>query len=681
MQAIVSFLAGLTRRFRLRVLEKKVRLFRQRNGIRDRAGHGRLIEEIDAAIQRSPRDRKALLLMKSELHQGAGQFVEAFDLAHQAFRIDPAHARDVFQRVLKIVTALSNAKTGWGAVAFDEKRGHSSLQDFLRSIGPRIEAMRKAAPGDPVLRNARRSRLAQMGDLDQLVAFDERNLERRRTPEFMANLIDSCLKSYAKTKSLDPLARALDVAEVLGRRTVIQPRHVGQGLLAAAVASQNGVIGAISARRGRPPARLDALYATLPGLIACRAVEVQKPLWTMVYEGDEALKRRAVADRLASPELSILKLGDSVRAALIKASMTRHFWTPDGRREVVDTLSASLPKRGGTAPQRLARASLFAQGGHWEEAAAELRAAETERGWTPAFDVLLSGRHSFLPEALRTAPVFDEAASPFGDGAVALELHGATKGIGDGPTLLACADPKYFARFADTYLRTLRRQGCRLPVHFHIVNPTPQTFALHETLAREFGALSLSVERLEVKKTTYYACVRFLRAPAFLSMLGTDILLSDIDTRFSRDPMPFFADGRVKAADAVLRYYDKMRVTVAVDRNELCYRYPRILPWHHVNAACLLLKNTAGGRRMAELIRAEMARHLDAVMARPGSGWWADQNALLAVYLTARREHPEIRIANVEEVGMPFGAFAPAASAEAAAPLGENLAIFGGPGT
>lgn len=671
-------LRSIRRHLLFRSLDKRVVALNKGRSFRtdDRKKSADLLQTIDKAIAKNPGDAALLLLMKAEVYQTAGFYTEAFDLLYACFEKDRSEANVVARRVSRLLTVIGFNRTGWESVQFTQPERSVTRTEFLNAILPKLEALKAALPHSPVMTETLRKRLMLLGNAANLVAFDEANFARRPTTDASASLIQSLIRDFDSSRKVDSLVRAHDVVDRKPLGT-FKTNYIGAAALASAMAGQEAWKEKIlAARGGKPPKSVLDIYRSAPTLIRHRAILSQKKLWNFVYDGDEALKRMVVRDMARSPEVSYLRSGKVARDTLTRSAMTKEYWDQTQRQELVSLIGERMPKRALTAQQFLTQASWLAQAGEWEGAAQAFERAERARGWTPTLDVAFSGRRSFLPVALVRSPEFDEAAFPYNDAAVQLTMVTAPA-TQPQRVLLACSDPRYFARYAETYVQSVRKSGSEVPIHFHVINPTDDTLRRHAALNARFGSLSLSTERLEVEKTTYYACVRFFRAPSFLRMLGCDILLTDIDVTYPRDPEPFLRDARVLEADAVMRFYDKVRVARSTVRGDLVYRYPRILPWSHVNAACLVLRNNPNGLAFADVVRAEMARHFEELMKHPGSGWWADQNALLAAYRTVRRDRPDIVVANVEDIGMPFGAFASSEDLSMYPAVGYNKAVFG----
>lgn len=650
----------------------KTKNFRVDNNVNVRL----VIKSLDTAIARNPSEKSLLLLMRGDALQTGNFFTEAFDAYYERFRIDPPSAQVVALKIHKLLIALSATKLGWESVRFYSVDRTETKAEFLSRILPLLQSLRDKLPRPDLLNESFRKRFFLLGDVAGCLSFDEANYAQRASADFAANLLETSLLQFDRRENNEHLIRATNiVTSRLTKRANV--KYASFALLTSAtIHSRRHETSAAQPFAGLPCPGVVEIYQGLPPTIARRAAFKQRSLWHSVFEGDEELKQSAVRGMARTLDRPLFDASTAARNLLTRASMTKGFWEEGGRGDLRDVIEKSMPSRALTAQQHVTRAAWFAQAGHFEDAATSYRRAERAIGWSASLDTSLSGRRSFIPQALLSAAKYDETGWVYNDHAVDMRLLATPTG-GSGAVLVTCCDAKYFARYAATYSESVRRTGSDSRIHFHIVNPTDDSINRFSKLQKKFGGLSLSAETVEVEKTAYFACVRFLRAPSFLRLLESDILMTDIDVTYPRDPQLFLTDPRVLEADAVMRLYDKVRVSMTAHGGDLVYRYPRILPWSHVNAACLVLRNTPNGIAFAEVVRAEMARHFTELMKHAGSGWWADQNALLAAYRTIRRDWPQISIANVEDIGMPFGAFASGENLGIYPSVGFNQAIFG----
>ena len=673
-----SYLISFNRRMSFGKLDKqisnlvKTKNFRVDNDVKVRL----VISSLDFAIEHNPSKKPLLLLMKGDAFQAGNYFTEAFDAYYERFVIDPSAAQVVALKIQKSLIALSSIKLGWESVRFHSLERTETKAEFLTRILPLLQSLRDKLPRPDLLNESFRKRFLLLGDIAGCLSFDEARYSQKASADFAANLLETSLLQFNRREKNEHLIRATDIVTSHPTKRA-NVRYASFALVTSAtVHSRQHQAPATQQTMGLPCPGVVEVYRGFPPSIARRAAFKQRRLWHSIFDGDEELKQSAVRDAAMALDRPLLDASTATRNLITRASMTKGFWKAGSRGELHDVIGERIPRRALTAQQHVTRAAWFAQAGRFEDAATSYRRAERAIGWSASLDTSLSGRRSFIPQALISSAKYDEMGWIFNDQAVDMRLLVAPAGR-PGAALVTCCDSRYFARYAATYAESVRRTGSDSRIHFHIVNPTDDSVSRFNKLQKKYAGLSLSAETVVVEKTAYFACVRFLRAPTFLRLLESDILLTDIDVTYPRDPLLFLTDPRVLEADAVMRLYDKVRVAMTAHGGDLVYRYPRILPWSHVNAACLVLRNTSNGITFAEVVRAEMARHFTELMKHPGSGWWADQNALLAAYRTVRRDWPQITIANVEDIGMPFGAFASGGDLSIYPSIGFNQAVFG----
>lgn len=87
--------------------------------------------------------------------------------------------------------------------------------------------------------------------------------------------------------------------------------------------------------------------------------------------------------------------------------------------------------------------------------------------------------------------------------------------LGSGPVIVVSCDDVYFRRFAGDLLASVEANG-GMPVHLHLIDPSAETLAAAEGW-RDRLPLGVSLERPDFtgwddhRRTTYYACIRFVR--------------------------------------------------------------------------------------------------------------------------------------------------------------------------
>jgi hypothetical protein len=375
-----------------------------------------------------------------------------------------------------------------------------------------------------------------------------------------------------------------------------------------------------------------------------------------VYEGDERLKRKIVEDLLrASREAPALPAA-ALWAMFTRATMNKGFWADQAfQNHVLSSVEALLPEANQEPFHHWCRAALHSFGGKFTEAKEQFTLATVETSTrkglkeTPA--------NSFFPAFAESLAVYDPEDPAFGVAAAKFEPPKASA-ISDGPVIICCADSRFYMKHALRYTTSLRKTGSKMGLHFHVAGKTDEVVALAARLEREFGKVSVSYETPPVAKPYYYTSMRFVRGVTFREWFPGDILVTDIDISYHKAPEGFMADPQLQAADVGFRIYNAVRVCQTGGPSRLLYRYPRLLPWGEINAACMVWRNTPGGRRLTELLSAEMVRHLNWARQADWSNWFVDGNAIYAAYQNIRRFNVGTKIANIEEIGMPYGSFA-----------------------
>lgn len=222
---------------------------------------------------------------------------------------------------------------------------------------------------------------------------------------------------------------------------------------------------------------------------------------------------------------------------------------------------------------------------------------------------------------------------------------------------VCCADLKYFLRYASKYAASARQFETATRLHFHIASASREEaeLAFARTLAG-VPNVSFSWEKPTFAVPTYYASMRFLRAADFIAHVADRIVLTDIDVIFTKSPGAFLRRMRATGAEGGFRCYDRTRtVDKLVPPRGAIYRYPRLLPWSIVNAACLYLTGDQD-QRVARQVAADMRRHLGRALKQSDNAWWIDQNSLY-VSLRALMPRPGMRLTNIEDQNLPFGTF------------------------
>ncbi|WP_448206148.1 tetratricopeptide repeat protein [Azospirillum sp. sgz302134] len=202
---------------------------------------------------------------------------------------------------------------------------------------------------------------------------------------------------------------------------------------------------------------------------------------------------------------------------------------------------------------------------------------------------------------------------------------------GDGPILVVSSDDGYYRRFVGNLLASVEAlggAGGHVPaVHVHVVNPSPETEA---DLAAWRARIPLGASRERVdftgwddhRRTTYYACIRFLRWHQLLGRTGRPLVHVDADCTL--------AAGLETLADSMAGF----DVGLLWDRR---WRGPT----REITVCFAWFQPTVRGRAYLERTAAYIGHFL-----RQGRGYWMlDQAAPLCVLdgLARRGEEPRIR--------------------------------------
>ncbi|QGP78900.1 hypothetical protein [Sphingobium sp. CAP-1] len=374
------------------------------------------------------------------------------------------------------------------------------------------------------------------------------------------------------------------------------------------------------------------------GAAGARALVRLKDLFLSVFPDDEEIKL-AIVEEYSRFALET-QLTDVAKRMLECAAQTRKFWQDDGFR--TDIL----------AKMRLACTD----------------ESIGENCFLLGVDHFLSGSDRFVgyfsKSAMLVAQLALSGASSLFDNLDETDEHGLDRietSFRDvsrvAAAYICCADLGYFARYAKAYAASARAVGGSVRLHFHIAAPTwEEAAAAVAAELADFDDISFSWERPAFALPAYYASMRFLRAEDFLRHVAEQVVLTDIDVTFTKSPDAFLKHLSDSDCDVAFRIYDRVRtVRQAVKPWGLIYRYPRLLPWSVVNAACLYLSDR-NHSIVARQVAQDMRRYLGRAIRTKDSAWWVDQNSLYTSLQTVKSRE-DVRIANIEDNGLPFGSF------------------------
>jgi len=186
----------------------------------------------------------------------------------------------------------------------------------------------------------------------------------------------------------------------------------------------------------------------------------------------------------------------------------------------------------------------------------------------------------------------------------AIEITGAPADL----IVAAAADSRYIVRFAESYARSFAdAAGPGTALHLHVIDPDAEAEAV---LARLAGAYPLGISRERGAsfgtRNVYFACARFLAAPALLAHYQRPILLTDIDLSFRR-PIAALA-------------------ALAGDADIALFETGHAAPQLRCDAAVVHLAPTEGAAHFLRILRRYLAEKL-----RADAKWVLDQAALWSI--------------------------------------------------
>lgn len=233
-----------------------------------------------------------------------------------------------------------------------------------------------------------------------------------------------------------------------------------------------------------------------------------------------------------------------------------------------------------------------------------------------------------------------------------LGVNAAERPQKPGLVVATSADEDYFRLHAAEWARTLHESGSTAAAHFHIIGRPEAVEAEIATVSALLPGrrITFSAEIPPVRRAFYYATARFLHGWRWLRHFQSTIIITDIDAPWTVRPETL--DETVATADVGLRIFDRVRHYVQTNTNEAIFRYPRLKLWQCTSASCYLLRPSSGGQRFAELLASLASGHLSRFLDNAGSNWFIDQNILSALYVHVVRNEREIRVENLDALGL-----------------------------
>ncbi|TWA87362.1 tetratricopeptide repeat protein [Azospirillum brasilense] len=504
----------------------------------------------------------------------AGQGAEAIGCLHRALALDPAHAASWFN--------LGNGLK-------QQEKAAGAERSYRRTLN--LEPGHAGAAGNrAALREQWGARLDEA----------ERRSAAARLPLADAETRVAAAESLVTVG--DPAT-----AEAMARTALDRDdgNHRANRLLGRLLLERSGAMGV---QDGKPFAVDRALVEEAIG--ALRRAVAARP------DDDEAdwLHVAAVATLVQVGLASDAVLRDGARAAWVRL-----------RRHPKDTVAASVIGFHAYRRDRLVLASWLGRRFRRRFTAAEV-AREHELGlWTmlraddaffralPPVETVLEG---MAPLDCRIAPV----PGPTGE-----------------PAVFFCCDDVYFRRFAPALLESLAERMPGATVAVHVVAPSPETEQAMARWSRD-GRLSVgfSLDRpdmagwTDIKRVTYYASARFLRALQWLRRLDRPLMVIDTDARIAQDLRSLRED----MADHDVGFLIDGR---------------RRGPSREITVCFNVYNNTPGGDRFLSLLGAYIGHFL----AGAEVYWMLDQMAHYAVLDWLNRHEP-IRVRRFDFLNFPY---------------------------
>ncbi|AWJ87508.1 hypothetical protein TSH58p_29495 (plasmid) [Azospirillum sp. TSH58] len=507
----------------------------------------------------------------------AGQGAEAMACLHRALSLDPAHAASWFN--------LGNGLK-------QQEKAAGAQWSYRRTLA--LEPGHAGAAGNlKALRDQWGSRLDEA----------ERRTAAARHPAADAETRAAAAEAWL---AVGDAAAAEAMARAALERDGDHPR--ANRILGRLLLERSGAMGV---RDGKPFAVDRALVEEAIG--ALRRAVAARP------DDDEAdwLHVAAVATLVQVGMASDRVLRDGARAAWVRL-----------RRHPKDTVAAAVIGFHIYRRDRLALASWLSRRFRRRFTAAEV-AREHELGlWA-----MLRADDAFF-RALPPVEAVLEGMAP-----LECRIEPAPVPAGE-PAVFFCCDDVYFRRFAPALLDSLAERMPGATVAVHVVAPSPET---EQAMARwrTDGRLRIgfSLDRpdmagwTDIKRVTYYASARFLRALQWLRRLDRPLMVIDTDA---------WVTGDLQALRADMAGHD---VGLMLDGR-------RRGPSREIPVGFAVYQNTPGGDRFLSLIGSYIGHFL----AGAEVYWMLDQMAHYAVLDWLNRHEP-VRVRRFDFLTFPYCRF------------------------
>lgn len=246
---------------------------------------------------------------------------------------------------------------------------------------------------------------------------------------------------------------------------------------------------------------------------------------------------------------------------------------------------------------------------------------------TPFFNViyrqgtLVAGSTAFAPDA--------DPGLPADPGEAPLWMAPPTVPQGR-PVLVCAANNLYFNQFAPGFAQSVVALGLPVVLHFHVINPDDASRQLMTALGAGQGAVVIDGSTAVLPPgagATWFACSRFLVAPALLQAYGAPLWLFDIDLELTAN-LTIMMQSMPEGQYPDMAGFD-------TGRHEPASRYC---------AATVFLNTSPGARRFLALMDRFMRPRLRLPIQ---VNWMLDQAALYSVICHCRQAEPAITIGNL----------------------------------
>lgn len=437
-------------------------------------------------------------------HHQAGRLDAARPLYHSILRSQPGHPD-----ALHLLGVLESQSGRPGAALPLLRRAVALLPGDVDFLGNLARTLRAAGQSDAAEHVFARTAALDPADAQTAFTLGSLRLERGDAAgaaaafaQALARRPDFAEARINRANALAALDRPEDAARLRRQAVALAPGHP-DALHNAAVSAlaDAGLDRPLSHARRLDPERVERAVGAL---IRALAADPQ---------------HGAAADALIGTALALVQAGQAPEWLLDRTARTA---LTALRRNPRDTRAAAVVAYRFYRRGRTDLASRFMRRVSRRFTAAEVAADFELRLWS----MVRAGRRALedLPDA--DADALFGAFPP-------LELL-AEPSTGSGPLLAVSCDDDYYRRFATGLLDSVEAQAESVAVHVHVVNPSPETLA---DLARRRERLPLGYSREAVdftgwddhRRTTYYACIRFLRWHQLMALWGRPLLHLDAD--------------------------------------------------------------------------------------------------------------------------------------------------------